>query len=426
MHLAQEAVNAAFVAQGLDPFGLGIGLFTGEVAAALLGSADRVESPLVGDTANLAQRLQQWAVAGETVLSGPTMAALVTQVPVRRAESPARPAHRADGSPAGPGHRRLGGVPRPAIPPRRRRAAPPGQVARVCRCSGGRHDPGLRFGLRRPRRGRRQRRDHAQRPDLATCHGYRHPALPALRHRHRHQQDSGLRRTGRLHHRCVYAGIVVGFGRLLPFGENNPGLAIAATALVAAAFEPVRVRVQHWANRLVYGKRATPYEALAAMTASMGDSADPSAAVAEAACLLAEGTGAAQAVVWVAQGGMLTARATAGEGGAEPVAMPLRDAELPALAAAGRRRQHCRPQAGRGAGRPGSPAAGQHPAALAVDRTARRAPRVTPADAHRPGPGPARPRTRPARRRSAGAGRAEGQAGAGAHDRRQGGRRRAG
>ncbi len=76
MHLAQQNVNAAFAAQHLEPFGLGIGLSTGEVAAALLGSADRVEYSLVGDTVNLTQRLQQWAVAGETVLSGPTMAAL--------------------------------------------------------------------------------------------------------------------------------------------------------------------------------------------------------------------------------------------------------------------------------------------------------------------------------------------------------------
>ncbi|MDQ3477389.1 MAG: hypothetical protein M3492_13970, partial [Actinomycetota bacterium] len=74
---------------------------------------------------------------------------------------------------------------------------------------------------------------------------------------------------------AVYAGIVVGLGRLLPLGEGNLGLAIAATALVAVAFEPVRVRVQHWANRLVYGRRATPYEALAAMTARLGDSSDP-------------------------------------------------------------------------------------------------------------------------------------------------------
>ena len=65
---------------------------------------------------------------------------------------------------------------------------------------------------------------------------------------------------------AVYTGVVVGLGRLLPVGQDNLGLAIMATALIAVAFEPVRVRVQHWANRMVYGRRATPYETLAAMT----------------------------------------------------------------------------------------------------------------------------------------------------------------
>jgi adenylate cyclase len=50
-------------------FGLGIGLSTGDVAAALLGSEERLEYTLVGDTVNLSQRLQQLGSAGETVIS---------------------------------------------------------------------------------------------------------------------------------------------------------------------------------------------------------------------------------------------------------------------------------------------------------------------------------------------------------------------
>ncbi|MEJ7755381.1 MAG: histidine kinase [Nocardioidaceae bacterium] len=131
----------------------------------------------------------------------------------------------------------------------------------------------------------------------------------------------------------VYAAVVVGLGRLLPVGEGNLGLAIAATAVVAVVFEPVRVRVQHWANRLVYGRRATPYETLAAMTERIGDAADPGDALSEAARLLAEGTGAAQAVVWVARDGVLTPRATAGDVVDEPAPVRL-DAgkDLPVLA----------------------------------------------------------------------------------------------
>jgi class 3 adenylate cyclase len=80
MHRAQHEVNDSFISQGLEPFGLGIGLSTGEVAAALLGSADRVEYSVVGDIVNLSARLQQWAEAGETVLSAPTMDALASPV----------------------------------------------------------------------------------------------------------------------------------------------------------------------------------------------------------------------------------------------------------------------------------------------------------------------------------------------------------
>ena len=76
MHAAQDQVNNKWVREGLEPFGLGIGLSTGRVAAALLGSEERVEYSLVGDTVNLTQRLQQWAEPGETVLSERTWEAL--------------------------------------------------------------------------------------------------------------------------------------------------------------------------------------------------------------------------------------------------------------------------------------------------------------------------------------------------------------
>ena len=129
----------------------------------------------------------------------------------------------------------------------------------------------------------------------------------------------------------VYAGVVVGLGRLLPVGDGNLGLAIAATALVAVAFEPVRLRVQHWANRLVYGRRATPYETLATMTGKLGESADPGSALIEAARLLADGTGAAQSVVWVTQEGMLVPRATGGDVEGEPAPVRLDGNALPEL-----------------------------------------------------------------------------------------------
>src|SRR5580698_8137349 len=53
MHSLQAGINARWAADGLAAFGLGIGLSTGQAAAALLGSAERLEYTLVGDTVNL-------------------------------------------------------------------------------------------------------------------------------------------------------------------------------------------------------------------------------------------------------------------------------------------------------------------------------------------------------------------------------------
>jgi DNA-binding NarL/FixJ family response regulator/class 3 adenylate cyclase len=57
-------------------------------AAALLGSEERLEYTLVGDTVNLSQRLQQLAAAGETVLSEATSKAMT--VPVMMVALPAQ------------------------------------------------------------------------------------------------------------------------------------------------------------------------------------------------------------------------------------------------------------------------------------------------------------------------------------------------
>ena len=78
MHAQQRELNARWDADGLPAFGLGIGVSTGDVAAALLGSEERIEYTVVGDTVNLSQRLQQFADPGETVLSEATMKDLVS------------------------------------------------------------------------------------------------------------------------------------------------------------------------------------------------------------------------------------------------------------------------------------------------------------------------------------------------------------
>lgn len=72
---------------------------------------------------------------------------------------------------------------------------------------------------------------------------------------------------------AVYVGVVVGIGTLVGAGDKpNLGLSLAATAIVAVAFQPVRARVQRFANKLVYGERVTPYEAITSFSHRMAES----------------------------------------------------------------------------------------------------------------------------------------------------------
>jgi signal transduction histidine kinase len=108
----------------------------------------------------------------------------------------------------------------------------------------------------------------------------------------------------------VYVLIVVGIGSLgSGFGRagSRPdlGLSILATAVVAVAFQPVRERAQRLANRLVFGKRATPYEALSEFAGRMGGTYATEDALPRMAQVLAEGTGAARTVVWLKDGAEL-------------------------------------------------------------------------------------------------------------------------
>jgi hypothetical protein len=60
---------------------------------------------------------------------------------------------------------------------------------------------------------------------------------------------------------AIYAAVVAGIGTLIG-RRGSLVLSGLAAAVVAVAFQPLRQRAQHLANRLVYGKRATPYEIL--------------------------------------------------------------------------------------------------------------------------------------------------------------------
>ena len=60
---------------------------------------------------------------------------------------------------------------------------------------------------------------------------------------------------------AVYVAVVVGIGTAIGSAQNSL-LTLVAAAIIAIAFNPVRERAKRLADRLVYGKRATPYEVL--------------------------------------------------------------------------------------------------------------------------------------------------------------------
>ncbi len=98
----------------------------------------------------------------------------------------------------------------------------------------------------------------------------------------------------------VYVAIVVGLGALVG-GDAGFWLSIAATALVAIAFQPARQRVERWANRLVYGDRATPHEVLVQFSHRSSELSDEEL-MERVPQLIADGTGARTAALWVRSG----------------------------------------------------------------------------------------------------------------------------
>ncbi|MFD9005011.1 ATP-binding protein [Streptomyces sp. NPDC059582] len=94
---------------------------------------------------------------------------------------------------------------------------------------------------------------------------------------------------------AAYVAIVVGAGAVVPADER--ALALVTTAVVAVAFEPLRRRAQRLADRLVYGHRATPYEALSRLSAHLED--PPQELLDAVAATVAGGVGATEVVVWV-------------------------------------------------------------------------------------------------------------------------------
>jgi signal transduction histidine kinase len=97
---------------------------------------------------------------------------------------------------------------------------------------------------------------------------------------------------------AVYVAIVIGVGTVV--GDRGSSFLTVLTAVaIAVAFQPIRQRVTHLANRIVYGRRATPYEVLSEFSSRVATEYASEEALPRMAEVLATGTGAASARVWL-------------------------------------------------------------------------------------------------------------------------------
>jgi signal transduction histidine kinase len=97
---------------------------------------------------------------------------------------------------------------------------------------------------------------------------------------------------------AVYAALVVGVGTLAG-NQRSPLLAALAAAVVAVAFQPARQWAGRLANRVVYGKRATPYQVLSQFAQRIGATYAAGDVLPQMAQIVAAGTGAERVVVWL-------------------------------------------------------------------------------------------------------------------------------
>jgi signal transduction histidine kinase len=102
---------------------------------------------------------------------------------------------------------------------------------------------------------------------------------------------------------AIYALVVVAAGAVTGRPGSSP-LTFAAAALAAVLLQPVRARAGRLADRLVYGKRATPYEVLSEFSGQVAGTYSLADVLPRLARMLGEATGAERAEVW-----MQTARA---------------------------------------------------------------------------------------------------------------------
>jgi signal transduction histidine kinase len=130
----------------------------------------------------------------------------------------------------------------------------------------------------------------------------------------------------------LYAGVT-----LLPLavigsrgGGDLQGVVFGGTVVLVLLFQPVRQRARRFADRVVYGERATPYEVLSEFSGRLGEAYATDDVLPRTARVLVDATGASSAVVWLRVGGELRPGAT-WPAGPMPQALEVRGDGVPGL-----------------------------------------------------------------------------------------------
>ncbi len=128
----------------------------------------------------------------------------------------------------------------------------------------------------------------------------------------------------------VFAIVAFGVGSVV---GRTRSAAIVAAALAGFAFWPALRVARRVADRLVYGRRATSYEVLTEFSHRMGEAFATDDVLERMAQILADGTGATNALVWLKVGAELRAAAAYPADAQRPAAVAVLADELPPMPA---------------------------------------------------------------------------------------------
>jgi len=114
-------------------------------------------------------------------------------------------------------------------------------------------------------------------------------------------------------------------GQFALWGGTNRGVSVAVGIAVGLLFVPVLRLSRKIADRLVYGKRATPYEVLTGFSERLAETYSTEDVLSRMAAILGAGTGAEHVAVWLAIGRELRPQAEWPERGERSAPFPLDD-----------------------------------------------------------------------------------------------------